>query len=74
MWDVMYFFGMELTRILYSFEFLKVDPPAVPTLIGMTGGILLPLGALGKRYTDIAPVSATPELLLLFSIFSYQGC
>ena len=49
MWAVMYFFGMELTRIFYSCEFVKVDPPAVPTVIGMTGVILLPLVALGKR-------------------------
>ena len=40
MWYFLGSFGIYLTRILRSCEFVKVDTHAVPTLIGLVGGIL----------------------------------
>ena len=68
MWAILAYSGMDLTRIFHLFEFVKVDPPTVPTVIGMVGGILFSLGAVGKRYMDVALLSATPESLSLLSI------
>ena len=66
MWDVLAFFGMDLTRILQSCEFVKVDPPTVPTVIVIVVVLLFSLGAKGRSYMDVAPLSATPKCLSLF--------
>ena len=58
-----------MTRILHSCEFVKLDPPTVPTVISLVGGLLFLLVAVGKRYMDVNSLSATPESLSLFSIF-----
>ena len=60
---------MDLTRLSHSCQFVKVDPPVVPTVIVLVGGIFFSLGAVGRRYMYFSPLSATPESLLLFSIF-----
>ena len=57
---------MYLTSILHSCEFVKVDPPAVPTVICIVGGPLFSLSVVGRRYMDFDKLSATPELLSLF--------
>ena len=66
---VMDSFGMKLTRILPSCEFLEFDLPVVPTVIVLVGGFLFSLRYIGKRYMDVSPLYATPESLSLFSIF-----
>ena len=69
MWDVLDSFGIDLTRISHSCGFFRVDPPDVPTVIVLEGGILFSLGYVGKRYMDVATMYTTTESLLLFSIF-----
>ena len=59
---------MDFTRILHLREFVKVDTPAVPTVIGMVGELLLSLGAICIRYMDVAPLPDTPGYLSLFFI------
>ena len=49
MWAVLGSFGIELTRILHSCEFVKLDPPTVPNVIRFVGGLLFLLVAVGKR-------------------------
>ena len=73
MWDVLTSLGRNLTRISHPCEFVKVDPTAMPTIIGLVDGLLCSLGTTGKRYMDVAPLSATPESLYLFSIFRGGG-
>ena len=60
---------MYLTRIYNSCEFVKVDPPTFKIVIGLVSGLLFSLGAVGRKYMDVAPLSSRPELLLLFYIF-----
>ena len=62
-------FGMNLTSILHSCEFFKVDPLAVPTVICLSNGLLFSLGAVVIMYMYVALLSATHESLSLFSIF-----
>ena len=69
MWDVLDYFVMELTRIFYSCEFVKVEPPDVSTVIYLAGGLLFSLGAVVRRYMDVDPLYVTPYRLSLFSIF-----
>ena len=73
MWTVISFFGMNLTRIFHSCESINLDLPAVTTVIGIVGGILFSLGAIDRKYMDVAPMYVTPELLSLFSIFCGGG-
>ena len=68
-WAILVYFGMDLTSIFHSCEFVKVDPPIDPTVIGMVSVILFSLGEVGRRYTDVAPLSDTPDSLSLFSVF-----
>ena len=56
MWAVIASFGMKLTMMSHSCEFVKIDPPAVPTVIGLFGGLLFLLGDLGKRYMEVSPM------------------
>ena len=62
-------FGMYFTRIYHSFEYVKVDPPDITAIIGLFSGLIFSLGNVGRRYMDVAPLSNTPDLLFLFSIF-----
>ena len=73
MWYVMASFGMDLTRMPHSCEFFKVDPPSVPTVTGMVGGILFLLGSVCRRYMDVALLSVTPNFLSPFIIFCGGG-
>ena len=50
MWDAIDFSVIGLTRLLYSCDFFKVDPPVVQTVIYMVDVILFLLGALCRRY------------------------
>ena len=54
MWAVLDYFGIYFTRISHSCKIFKVDPPAVATVIGLVGGILFSLGAVGRRYMGVA--------------------
>ena len=60
MWTVLSLFVMNLTRIFHSCESINLDLPAVTTVIGIVGGILFSLGAIGKRYMKVDPLSDTP--------------
>ena len=51
---------MELTRILHSCECFRVYNTVVLTAMGLVGGILFSLGAIGKRYMKVDPLSDTP--------------
>ena len=43
---------MDLNIILHPCESVKVDPPAVPTVIVLFGGLLFLLVAVISRYVD----------------------
>ena len=73
MWDVLDYFGMDLTRIPHSCEIFKIYPTAITTVIGLVGGILFSLGAIDRRYLDVSLLSDIPESLFLFSIFCDGG-
>ena len=60
---------MGLTKIFHLCEFFKVDYTVVLTVIGLVDGLLFLLGATGRSYMDVAPLSGMPKLLPLFSIF-----
>ena len=45
---------MEVCGIFHSCEFVKVDPPDVPTVIGLVSGVLFSLGAIGLTYMNIS--------------------
>ena len=62
-------FGIYLTRIMHLCEFVKVNPSVDPTVLGIFGGLLFSLGAVGRSYMDVATLSTTPELLSLFLFF-----
>ena len=62
-------FGMDLSRILQSCDFAKVYISVIPTVIGLFSGLLFSMFVVGRRYMSVAPLSATPESLSLFSIF-----
>ena len=66
MWYVIDLFVMDFTITSHSCEFVKVDPPSVPTVIGLVGGLLYSMGVIGRRYIDVASLSATTESLSLF--------
>ena len=52
MWYVSDLFGMDLTTIFHSFNFVDFDPPVFPTVIGLVGGILYSFFTIGSRYLD----------------------
>ena len=74
MWDIVDFLGMELTIILHSCEFVRVDPTIVPTVIGLFDGLLFSLGIIGRGYMDAALLSSTPDSLYVFSIICGGDC
>ena len=69
MLDFLVLFGMDLPRISCSCHFFNFDPPYLPTLIVLVGGLLFSLGSLHRRYVNVAPLSVTPKSLSLFSFF-----